>query len=74
MTDKSVEIRTDFIKLDQLLKFSSLAATGGEAKEIIADGTVCVNGEQCRQRGRKIRKGDFVTVEFDDEIVKVDVI
>ena len=53
---------TEFIKLDALLKFAVLVGSGGEAKTVIADGMVSVNGEVCTMRGKKIRPGD--TVEF----------
>ncbi len=55
------QIRTEFIKLDSLLKFSGLCDTGGFAKELIVDGQVKVNGEVCTMRGKKIRPGDEVT-------------
>ena len=48
-----VSIKTEFIKLDQLLKFSGLCDTGGFAKEIILQGEVKVNGEVCTMRGKK---------------------
>ena len=54
-------IKTEFIKLDQLLKFSGLCDTGGFAKELIQQGEVKVNGEVCTMRGKKIRSGDTVT-------------
>jgi ribosome-associated protein len=61
-TDKrNIEISTEFIKLDQLLKFSGLIVTGGEAKKAIADGFVLVNGVPCLMRGKKIRAGDKIT-------------
>ena len=53
-------ITTEFIKLQDLLKFSNLVETGGEAKERIQAGEARVNGEICLQRGRKIRPGDEV--------------
>ena len=56
-----VEISTEFIKLDALLKFAALVGTGGEAKYVIAEGLVEVNGETCTMRGRKIRPGDRVS-------------
>ena len=56
-----IQITTEFIKLDALLKFAALVGTGGEAKMVIADGMVQVNGEVCTMRGRKIRPGDQVT-------------
>ena len=58
-----VKITTEFIKLDQLLKFSGVAETGGMAKDIIFNEEVSVNGEICTQRGKKIRKGDIVTLD-----------
>ncbi len=59
---KKIAIKTEFIKLDSLLKFAGLVSTGGEAKELIADGQVQVNGEVCTMRGKKIRPGDTVTL------------
>ena len=56
-------IHTDFIRLDTLLKLSSITPTGGQAKEKIQAGMVFVNGECCTQRGKKLRPGDRVTVE-----------
>lgn len=68
--DSEVKITTEFIKLDQLLKFSGAAAIGSEAKELIAAGNVKVNGETCTMRGKKIRSGDRVTVNNKDITVK----
>ena len=59
---EKIKIETEFIKLDALLKFAVLVVAGGEAKTVIADGMVSVNGEVCTMRGKKIRPGD--TVEF----------
>ena len=55
-----ITITTEFIKLQDLLKFASLVSTGGEAKMLIMDGQVTVNGEVCDMRGKKIRPGDVV--------------
>lgn len=57
---KTVRITTEFIKLQDLLKFASLVSTGGEAKIVISEGEVSVNGETCLRRGRKLRPGDVV--------------
>ena len=57
---KTTGIQTDYIKLDALLKFAALVASGGEAKTVIAEGLVSVNGEVCTMRGRKLRAGDRV--------------
>lgn len=69
----NIKITTEFIKLDQLLKFSGIAPTGVDAKEMILDGLVSVNEEVCTMRGKKIRPGDTVLVEFDDEYFNIDV-
>ncbi len=68
-----IKIATDFIKLDQLLKYSGAAETGGEAKEMIAAGIVDVNGEECLMRGKKLRTGDTVDVHFEDEDCRITV-
>ena len=57
---EKITITTEFIKLQDLLKVASLVSTGGEAKIVIQEGEVRVNGETCTQRGRKIRPGDLV--------------
>ncbi|HIT30933.1 MAG TPA: RNA-binding S4 domain-containing protein [Candidatus Scatomorpha stercoravium] len=64
-----IEIHSEFIKLDAFLKLSGLAETGGEAKLMVADGEVLVNGEVCTQRGKKLRPGD--TVSFGGETLEV---
>ena len=63
MQNQRVSIRTEFIKLDSLLKYAGLTDTGGFAKELIQGGQVKVNGEICTMRGKKLRSGD--TVELD---------
>lgn len=57
---KEIPITTEFIRLQELLKFASLVSTGGEAKRMILEGEVLVNGEACLQRGKKLRPGDVV--------------
>lgn len=58
-----IEIKTEFIKLDQLLKFAGIVENGAVAKHIILDRDVKVNGEVCTQRGKKVRPGDVIEVE-----------
>lgn len=58
---ETILISTEFIKLDAFLKFAALVGTGGEAKNLIADGFVEVNGEVCTQRGKKLRPGDVIS-------------
>ncbi len=58
---ETVAIQTPFIKLDAALKFSALVGSGGEAKKVISDGLVGVNGETCLQRGKKLYPGDVIS-------------
>ena len=58
---ETITIHTEFIKLQDLLKFANLVSSGGEAKERIQGGEVTVNGEICTMRGKKLRPGDIVT-------------
>ena len=64
-----IQITTEFIKLDALLKYAALVGTGGEAKYVIAEGLVEVNGEKCTMRGKKLHPGDVVS--FAGETVKI---
>ena len=57
---QSVHITGEYIKLDSLLKYASIASSGGEAKYHIQNGEVYVGGEICKLRGKKIRPGDVV--------------
>lgn len=58
-----VAINTEFIKLGQLLKFASIVGNGSDAKMLIADSIVKVNGVVVTERGKKIHPGDVVEVE-----------
>ena len=64
-----VEIYSDFIKLQDALKFASLVATGGEAKQFILDEMVAVNGEVCTMRGKKLYPGDVFRFDGQDYII-----
>ena len=59
---EQIPIHTEFIKLQDFLKFANIAETGGMAKVYVQEGQVSVNGEVCTMRGKKLRPGD--TVEF----------
>lgn len=69
MEQESILIHTGFIRLDALMKFAGWAETGGEAKLLIQAGAVRVNGEVCRQRGKKLRAGD--TAEWEGRCLAV---
>ncbi|MEG2814353.1 MAG: RNA-binding S4 domain-containing protein [Oscillospiraceae bacterium] len=68
--EQIIKIKTEYIKLDQLLKFAGIAESGGIAKEIIMSGDVFVNGEKCEIKGKKIRKNDEISL--DEIIIKVE--
>ena len=63
MNIETIKIDTPFIRLDAFLKFSGLITTGGQAKAVIQEGQVLVNGEVCTARGKKLTPGDTVTFE-----------
>ena len=67
---REITITTEFIKLQDLLKYAGLVETGGEAKERIQAGEAVVNGEPCLQRGKKIRPGDEVAFAGERLTVK----
>lgn len=64
---EKVKVAPPFIKLEQFLKFSNAAETGGMAKLMINDGIVTVNGEVCKMRGKKLYNNDVVAVNFEEE-------
>jgi ribosome-associated protein len=64
-----VPIRDEFIRLGQFLKLADLVEMGSDAKELISDGVVLVNGETETRRGRQLRPGDVV--ELDGQLVRV---
>ncbi len=70
MRTEKITIDTEFIRLDNLLKFAGCVDTGGAAKFLIQDGQVLVNGEVCTMRGKKMRKGDKAQIE--DFLIEVD--
>jgi len=59
---KNIVITTEFITLQQFLKFSGACGTGGEAKNAVQAGGVLVNGGVCAVRGKKLRSGDTVSI------------
>lgn len=67
--EKDIFITTDNIPLDKALKFSGIAGTGGQAKMLIQDGCVKVNGEVCLSRGKKLNDKD--SFEFSNVIYNI---
>ena len=73
MQTENIKITTEYIKLDQLLKFCGVAENGAMAKDMILSEIVFVNGELCTMRGKKLRPGDNVKIEFEDEDFLIEV-
>ena len=70
--EKDIFITTENIPLDKALKFSGIAGTGGQAKMVIQDGKVKVNGEVCFERGKKLRRGYTFSFEGQEFIISND--
>ena len=64
----NIKIQGEFIKLQDLLKYSGLCMTGGHAKVVIQNGEVELNGEVCTMRGKKVKDGDIV--KYNDKEIK----
>mgnify|MGYP002516999643 FL=1 len=60
---RPLEITTEYIKLQDAMKLANLVGSGGEAKVLIQEGQVTVNGEICTMRGKKLRPGDSFTFQ-----------
>lgn len=66
---ETIHITTEYIRLDAALKLSGLVDTGGQAKVLIQDGEILVNGEPCVQRGKKLRPGDTLSYETKSFVI-----
>ena len=71
MESHEIKIKTEYIKLQDLLKFSGAVETGGDAKMIIQEGRVTVNGAICTMRGKKRRPGEKACIDGETELVVV---
>ena len=69
MQTETIHIHTEFIKLQDLLKLAGAVETGGDAKLIIQEGRVTVNGEVCTMRGKKLRPGDRAAIDGETELL-----
>ena len=69
METHEIKIHTEFIKLQDLLKFAGAVETGGDAKLIVQEGRVSVNGETCTMRGKKMRPGDRAVIDGETELL-----
>ncbi|MBE5998053.1 MAG: RNA-binding S4 domain-containing protein [Eubacteriales bacterium] len=68
--EKEISIRDEYIRLGQALKLAGLAQTGIEAKIMVTEGEVLVNGETDTRRGRKLRDGDRVETKDGSFVVR----
>ena len=68
---ETIIITTEFIKLQDLLKFGNLVSTGGEAKVVILEENVKVYGEVCTMRGKKLRPGDRFTFQEQTYLISI---
>lgn len=68
---EEIQITTDYIKLDQFLKLCGVAQTGGQAKEMIAEGIVKVNDVVAHERGKKLRRNDRIVIDDEYHFVLV---
>ena len=66
-----VSISTEFIKLQDAMKFANIVYSGGEAKTLIQEGEVKVNGEVCTMRGKKLYPGDKFSFNGDTYVITV---
>jgi ribosome-associated protein len=67
---KSIKISDEFIKLGQAMKLAGLVSSGVEAKEVIQNGEVTVNGETDTRRGKKLYPGDTFSYKGEDVNVR----
>ena len=65
-----VAIHTEFIKLQDAMKYANIVYSGGEAKQLILEEQVLVNGEVCTMRGKKLRPGDKFTFMDQTYLIK----
>lgn len=67
---KQIKIKDDYIKLGQALKLAGMVGSGVEAKLIIQDGAVLVNGSPELQRGKKLKKGDVISFQGEEVLIQ----
>lgn len=71
---ETVYINTEYIKLDQLLKFTQIAEDGADAKFIIKQGIIFMGDNAILERGKKIYPGDIITIKTEDEEIDIQVL
>ena len=68
---QALAIHTEFIKLQDALKYANIVYSGGEAKQLILEEQVLVNGEVCTMRGKKLRPGDKFTFNGETYLISI---
>lgn len=68
METTTIELTSATVPLAGLLKLAGVVDSGGQAKQVIQSGYVCVNGEQETRRGTAIRPGDVVDIDFEEPV------
>ena len=63
--DTTIQIKTEYIQLAAALKLAGVVGSGGEAKQLILEGSVELNGKPDRRRGAKVRPGDSILLDVD---------
>lgn len=71
MSKQNFILEAEYIRLDDLLKLTGCVQTGGQAKVLIQGGEVCLDGEVCTMRGKKLRGGEIVFIPEDDMEITV---
>ena len=69
MSRQAFTLEAEYIRLDDLLKLTGCVQTGGQAKVLIQGGEVCLDGEVCTMRGKKLRGGEVVSIPEDDMVI-----
>lgn len=70
---EKIKVNTEYIKLDQLLKFGGITENGADAKYLVVNGYVKLNGETETRRGKKVFPGDVAEINFENEHFELEV-
>ena len=71
---EEIKIKSEYIKLDQLLKFANIVENGADAKFLVQNGYVKVDGETETRRGRKLRGEEIIEIDYEGQYFSVKVI
>jgi len=71
---EEIIINTEFIKLDQFLKFANITENGADAKYLITNGYVKLNGDEEIRRGKKLYDGDIIEIDYEGQYFSLKVV